>query len=177
MSLFSNLYPFLIPIFLGVFIGFLFLIFYVPAENILSIEYLRKKSNYHISQNLNISFEIDKIIKIKIQNKSKYNIYIEDIDLLLFNPKKNLFINKFLVNYFNIELTPNDIHEFSIDLKPVYFEKKQSDEGLYEFLQSIKKFKLNISQHNGYYNNLSFYIIHLFKQINFHIIKFSFYYQ
>ena len=85
MSLFSNLYPFLIPIILGVFIGFLFLIFYVPAESILSIEYLRKKSNYHISQNLNISFEIDKIIKIKIQNKSKYNIYIEDIDLLLFN--------------------------------------------------------------------------------------------
>ena len=105
MSLFSNLYPFLIPIILGVFIGFLFLIFYVPAENILSIEYLRRKANHHISQNLYISFEIDKTVKIKIQNKSKYNIYIEDIDLLLFNPQKNLFINKFLVNCFNIELT------------------------------------------------------------------------
>ena len=105
MSLFSNLYPFLIPIILGVFIGFLLLIFYVPAENILSIEYLKRKANHHIFQNLYISFEIDKTVKIKIQNKSKYNIYIEDIDLLLFNPQKNLFINKFLVNCFNIELT------------------------------------------------------------------------
>ena len=74
MSLFSNLHPFLIPIILGVFIGFLFLIFYVPAEKILSIEYLKRKSNHHIFQNLYISFEIDKTVKIKIQNKSKYNI-------------------------------------------------------------------------------------------------------
>ncbi len=48
-------------------------------------------------------------------------------------------------------------------LNQFIWKKKQSDEGLYEFLQFIKKFKLNISQHNGYYNNLIFYIVHLFK--------------